>query len=106
MVNQSRSKRKGLEMAKKKGPKGGGSVEEQIARLEERVGAKGKKAAAEIVEQYEPDVVRLAFKRLPKAASPTTLGTRIEALLEGVPANQREAMRAALLDAKRKQSGN
>ncbi len=43
---------------------GGGSREQQIQRLKDAVGAKGVKQAEEIVEEYEPDVIRLAFKLL------------------------------------------
>lgn len=83
----------------------GGTVEEQVARLKERIGAKGVKQPAEILEGYSPDVIRYAFRMLPKAASVTGLGSRIETILAAVPPAQRDEMRATLLAAKRKTPG-
>ena len=50
--------------AKRATSPGGGSKDEQIQRLKDAVGAKGVKQAEGIVEEYEPDVIRLAFKLL------------------------------------------
>lgn len=52
--------------AKKATSPGGGSKEEQQARLEKLVGDKGIKAAKAIVDNHDANVVRLAFKMLPK----------------------------------------
>lgn len=89
--------------AKRGGP-GGGDRSEQIAKLEERVGNKGKKLAREIVESYDPDVVRLAFKLLPKTGA-TGLGKRIEGLLAGMDTDQASEIRSSLLAAKAEKNG-
>lgn len=94
---------KSKKRAKRGGP-GGGDRSEQIAKLEAKVGNKGKKAAAEIVESYEPDVVRLAFKLLPKTGA-MGLGKRIEGLLAGMDANEAAEIRSSLLAAKAEKNG-
>jgi len=97
-------------MAKKKkraGSPGGGDMEAQISRLEELVRPKGVKAANAILEGYDPGVIKLAFKYIrkrEKLAGPTGLGSRIEGLLEQMPASEAEKMRASLLKAKAAQA--
>ncbi len=94
---------KSKKKARRGGP-GGGDRGEQIAKLEERVGPKGKKKAREIVETYEPDVIRLAFKMIPKVGPPG-LGKRIEGLLAGMDANEAAEIRSSLLAAKAEKNG-
>ncbi len=84
---------------------GGGSVDDQIKSLEDKVGAKGRKAAQEIVDSYDGLVIKLAFKRIRKnerATGTAGLGSRIETLLKNMPAKQADAMRQSLLAAKKK----
>lgn len=97
-------------MGKKKGKRsggltarGGGDMHAQIEKLEELVKPKGVKQAREIVEGYEPDVIKLAFKylrRTERAAGPSGLGSRIEGLLAAMPEAEANQMRAKLLEAK------
>ncbi len=82
-------------------PKGGGSLEAQINALKQSVGRDGIKLAAEILETYEPDVIKLAFKQVPKGPSATSgLGKRIENLLANVPKRRQAEVREALETAK------
>ncbi len=96
-------------MAKrKKGTQGGGSIDDQIATLEAEVKPKGCRAAAEIVENYDAAIIKLAFKRIRKIERQSGvggLGSRIETLLETMPAKEASAMRQSLLTAKRKSKG-
>lgn len=87
----------------KKSNRGGGDLTEQTNRLKTAVGREGVKLAAEIVESYESDVIRLAFKMIPKGPSAgNVLGKRIEALLANMPSKTADEMRENLLVAKAK----
>ena len=77
-------------------------IERQVSKLKDAVGAKGFRAANSLIEEQPSDVIRLAFKMLPRRSA-NGLGKRIEVLLANVPASQRDDMRATLLAAK--QSG-
>lgn len=88
--------------ATKKSGRGGGSLDSQVAKLRDSVGAKGIRAANSLIAEQPSDVIRLAFKMLPRRSA-NGLGKRIETLLSNVPAGQRDDMRATLLAAK--QSG-
>lgn len=79
---------------------GGGNLQQQIARLESKVGVSGKREAKEILAEYEPDVIALAFKMCPKMQ--TGLGKATEALIANLPVSKQEETRAALLKAKEK----
>lgn len=92
-------------MAKKKrgGSSGSGTMDEQIAALESAVKPKGVKQANVILDTYDGDVIRLAFKYHRKralAAGGGGLGTRIETLLGTMSNKEAAAMRAKLMDAK------
>lgn len=88
-------------MAKKQESLGGGKLHEQIARIKKIVGRDGVRAAQEIIETYNPDVIRLAFKLIPKGPNVNGgLGKRIEAMLANMPKNQAAEMREKLLAAK------
>ena len=90
-------------MAKKKKGQGGGSMDEQISSLEAQVKPKGVRLATEIVEGYDPLVIKLAFKKiriLERSAGPQGLGSRIETLLATMPDKDAAAMRTKLLEAK------
>lgn len=82
-------------------------MDEQIDKLESEVKPKGVKAAKEILESYDPSVVKLAFKYVRKqqrAAGPQGLGSRIENLLATMSKGEANAMRNKLLAAKVAQS--
>jgi len=85
------------------GGPGGGSRDDQIRKLAERIGTKGvKQAEAWVADKALHDVIRYAFKTLPKASPGVGgLGKRIETLLAGIPEAERANMRAALLASKR-----
>lgn len=90
-------------MAKRKGKgnRGGGDLDRQIERLKETVGPKGVKLARTIVDEYEPDVIRLAFKQVPKGPNASAgLGKRIETMLANMPDSQAASVREKLLAAK------
>lgn len=88
-------------MAKRKTQRGGGDLSQQIDRLKEEVGPKGFKAAKEIVVEHEPNVIKLAFKLVPKGQTATAgLGKRIEGMLANMPTTQANDMREKLLAAK------
>jgi len=90
-------------MAKKKGRGGqGGNLNQQIERLKKEVGKEGVAAAEEILEGYEPEIIKLAFKMLPKQQGQRGLGKRIEELLLNVPKSKQSEMRAMLIAAKNK----
>jgi len=81
--------------------RGGGDLNTQIARSKKEVGREGIKLAQEIVETYESDVIRLAFKMVPKGPNAGAgLGKRIERMLANMPKGQAEDMREKLLAAK------
>jgi hypothetical protein len=82
------------------GQRGGGSIEAQIARLAEAIGKKGIAEAEKLQETYNHDVIRYAFKTLPKRTGVAGLGSRIEGLLENLDADEAEEIRAKLLQAK------
>jgi hypothetical protein len=87
-------------------PKGGGNLSEQIDRLKKAVGREGVKAAQEIVEGYEPDVIKLAFKMVPKGQGANAgLGKRLEAMLAQIPKSRRAEVEADLLAARQKVTG-
>ena len=89
-------------MAKKMN-RGGGDLTQQTDRLKSEVGREGVKAANEIVEGYEPLVIKLAFKLIPKGPTATTgLGSRIEGMLANMPAKQADETRQNLLTARAK----
>jgi hypothetical protein len=92
-------------MAKRKSKqaaRGGGSIESQIAKLKESIGRKGVNQAEELKETYPHDVIRYAFKTLPKRTGVASLGSRIEGLLGTMDAAEAEEIRAKLLEAKSK----
>lgn len=94
----------GLAGKKRGGKSGSGTIDEQIAALESAVKPKGVKAANEILETYDGDIIRLAFKYHRKralAAGPGGLGSRIEALLGTMSNKEAAEMREKLLEAKR-----
>lgn len=81
--------------------RGGGDLAQQIKRLKGEIGPKGVKAANEIVEGYEPDVIKLAFKMVPKGLTANSgLGKRIEAMLANMPAKQATETRKRLIVAR------
>ncbi len=80
----------------------------QITALEQDVKARGVSAANEIVENCDPNVIKLAFRyvrRREKAAGPTGLGSRIEGLLEEMDAKEAATIRNKLLAAKEARAG-
>lgn len=82
-------------------PKGGGKLEDQINVLKQSVGREGIKLADEILETYEPDVIKLAFKQVPKGPNAAAgLGKRIEALLANMPPRKQAETRELLETAK------
>jgi len=74
--------------------------QERLARLSQRIGDKGVKAANQLVKDYDPDIIRYAFLTLPRPAAAGGLGTRIEDLLAKLDADKAAEIRAALLAAK------
>jgi len=75
-------------------PRGAGSLDEQIERLQEAVGSEGIEQAAQINAKYSPDVVKLAFKTLP---STVELGSRLQNLISRVDASAKEKAHFAKL---------
>ena len=86
--------------AKANSNRGGGDLSQQIARLEEKVGKQGIKTAKAIAAEHDPEVIKLAFKYIPKGPSNGSLGTRIENMLANLPAGEAADMREKLLAAK------
>lgn len=87
--------------------RGGGSMTDQIASLEGIVKPKGVRAAKEILDGYDPGVIKLAFKYVrqrERAAGPQGLGSRIENLLAQMPPSEATMMRGKLLEAKAAQA--
>lgn len=78
---------------------GSGRLCDQIAVLKKAVGREGVAAAQAILDNHEPDVIKLAFKQIPKGIT-TGLGKRIEALLANIPKRRQAEVREALETAK------
>jgi len=76
---------------KKRGP-----VEKsvQLKRLSAKIGKKGQQAAAKFIADNSPDVVRYAFRTLPKQTS--TIGKRDAARLAKLNGKEAEQFRALL----------
>jgi len=81
-----------------KGKRGGNSLADQIKILESKVGPEGTKKAQAILDGNDPDVIRLAFKKIAKPN--TGLPKTVETLLANVPAGERDALREKLMAAK------
>ena len=81
---------------------GAAPLSDQIASLQLAVGDEGVQSVNHILATYSPEVIRLAFKSLPKVATPK-LGKRVEAMLAQVAKIQgseaADTMRAGLLAA-------
>jgi len=75
-------------------------LQDQIKRLEEKVGQSGVRAAKQLVNETDHSIIRLAFKMLPKQGGGTTVGKNLESILQYLPQNQRAGVQAALLAAK------
>ncbi len=88
----------------RKAKRGGGDMDAQITSLEKDVKPKGVRAANQIVDGNDPNVVKLAFKYVRKRekAGAGGLGSRSEILLSQMPTNEQKKMREQLLKAKSK----
>ena len=101
MAKAKQTTEKATEQAEKASKGGFGLTrEQQIEQLRAAVGDEGIAIAEQIVETYEHDVVRLAAKLLPPKGKSTKLGKHLHSLLDCVPAEQRDALRETLQQAK------
>lgn len=76
----------------------------QIEQLKAKVGEQGTEDATALVQSYSADVIRLAFKMLPKRGV-AKLGKRTEDLLEHVAPTDRPEVQASLERALEKKGG-
>lgn len=79
--------------------RGAMNLEDQKKALVSKVGVEGEKKAKEILDHYDADVVRLAFKMLPKTQE-QKLGKRLENLLAKMNPENAEQVRKSLMEAK------
>ncbi len=113
-VRGSKKRRKSKRSHRKPTPGGRGQagrpgpLDRQIkklkARLTEEFGELAVKDAEDIVRNYPPDVIKLAFKLLPKRHV-AKLGKRTEDLLIHVPETERPEVEASLKRALEKKGG-
>ncbi len=84
----------------------GGTIDDQIARIAELVGKDGVAEAERMVTELDHNVIRLAFKKLPKIGG-LRLGARVDAMLaEITDVDERESVRLTLLAAKKSVKAN
>lgn len=84
-------------MPKQKTQRGGGNLDEQIDRIKEGMTAAQIKQAEGIVNDHDPNQIRLAFKLLPKGSGDNRgLGKKVEAMLAKADPTMAKRLRTQL----------